>query len=205
MAAVLIPRKAGTEEVTERGRTVRVGVFQDGHGHHDSWRRRVEGAGGPRLLQRRDGAAVLRGNVGVWAGSHGTHHALQSLSCNNTIIITVDFFYFKKKTSRSTIIQTITWITKAGSQASSPSTHICFLYGFSIHIPQAYLLPSIFQYENQTAIKKKICLFFLFFWVTTSLTPFFIATFSSLRGETFQVQALASIIIQSAHLISHVM
>lgn len=83
-----------------------VGVFEDGHGHHDSWRRRVEGAGGTRLLQRRDGAAVLRGNVGVRAGPHGTHHALQSLSCNKIFIITVDF-YFEKKTTRSNVIQTV--------------------------------------------------------------------------------------------------
>lgn len=57
-----------------------VGVFEDGHGHHDGGRGRVEGAGGARLLQWRDGAAVLRGNVGVRAGPHGTHHAVQGLS-----------------------------------------------------------------------------------------------------------------------------
>lgn len=92
--------------LSERGRTVMVGVFEDGHGHHDSRRRRVEGAGGTRLLQRWDGAAVLRGNVGVRAGPHRTHHALQSLSCNKTFITIVDC-YSEKKTMRSNVIQTI--------------------------------------------------------------------------------------------------
>lgn len=57
-----------------------VWVLEDRHGHHDCRRRRVEGAGGSGLLQRRDGAAVLRRDVGVRTGTHRTHHALQGLS-----------------------------------------------------------------------------------------------------------------------------
>lgn len=141
------------EKSTERGRTVGVGVFEDRHGHHDSRRRRVEGASGPRLLQRRDGAAVLRGNVGVRTGPHGTHHVLQSLSCKTTLIITVDF-YFKKETSKSIVIHTITWITKPVSQASSRSTYLFFLDRFSIHTSQGYWFSFMFQYENNRPKKK---------------------------------------------------
>lgn len=49
--------------------TVVVWVFENGHRHHDGRRRRVESAGGASLLQRRDGAAVLRGDVGVRTGT----------------------------------------------------------------------------------------------------------------------------------------
>jgi len=62
-------------------RTVGVRVLEDGHGHHDGGRRGVERAGGPGLLQGGDGAAVLRGHVGVGTGTGGTHHALQGLGC----------------------------------------------------------------------------------------------------------------------------
>lgn len=74
-------------------RTLVARLFEDGHGHHDGRRRRVECAGGAGLLQRRDGAAVLRWDIGVGAGARGAHHPLQGLSCNQhsvTISLSTD-------------------------------------------------------------------------------------------------------------------
>lgn len=65
--------------VIQRDPTV-VWVLEDRHGHHDRRRRGIKGAGGSGLLQRRDGAAVLRRDVGVWTGTHRSHHTLQGLS-----------------------------------------------------------------------------------------------------------------------------
>lgn len=60
--------------------TVVVWVFENGHRHHDGRWRWVKSAGGASLLQRGDGAAVLRRDVGVWTRTRRTHHPLQGLS-----------------------------------------------------------------------------------------------------------------------------
>ena len=65
--------------VLKSDHTVVVWVFENGHRHHDGRRRRIKSAGGSSLLQRGDGAAVLRWDVGVWTGTRGTHHPLQGL------------------------------------------------------------------------------------------------------------------------------
>lgn len=66
--------------VFKSNHTVVVWVFENGHRHHDGRWGRVKSPGGTSLLQRGDGAAVLRGDVGVWTGTHRTHHPLQGLS-----------------------------------------------------------------------------------------------------------------------------
>lgn len=66
--------------VLKSSHTVVVWLFENGHGHHDGRWRRVKSAGGSSLLQRGDGAAVLRWDVGVWTGTRRTHHPLQGLS-----------------------------------------------------------------------------------------------------------------------------
>lgn len=73
--------------VFKSNHTVVVWVFENGHRHHDGWWRRVKGAGGSSLLQRGDGAAVLRGDVGVRTGTHRTHHPLQGLSYKEKDVI----------------------------------------------------------------------------------------------------------------------
>lgn len=60
--------------------TVIVWVFENRHRHHDGRWRRVKSAGGTSLLQRGDGATILRWYVRVGTGTHRTHHPFQGMS-----------------------------------------------------------------------------------------------------------------------------